>query len=87
MVIKNFFVILDDNIFVNILTNIDTCRYWHLSFFRPQFLTKNAKLSNLDEILYFTQTEGGELNGGNSFFVVFDTCQNWQLSIWVPVYF
>ena len=30
--------------------NIDTCRYWHLSSFRPQFWTKNGKSSNFDEI-------------------------------------
>ena len=53
--------------------NTDTCRYWHLSSFRPQFWTKNGKSSNFNEILYFAQTEGGECNGGNSF------CDSWRI--------
>ena len=63
--------------------NIDTCRHWHLSSFRPQFWTKNGKSSNFDENLYFAQT-GGEFNGDNSFLwfltpVNIDNCQYWYL--------
>ena len=75
-----------DNSFLWFLTsvNIDTCSYWHLSSFRPQFWTKNGKSSNFDEILYFAQTEGGEFNGDNSFLwfltpVNIDNCQYWYL--------
>ena len=69
--------------------NIDTCRYWHLSSFRPQFWTKNGKSSNFNEILYFAQTEGGECNGDNSFLwfltpVNTDKCQYWYLLSFRP---
>ena len=47
--------------------NIDNCRYWYLSSFRPQFWTKNGKPSNFDKILYFAQTKGGEFNDDNSY--------------------
>ena len=46
---------------------LEACQYWHLSCFGPQFYTKNSKSFNLDEILLFTQSESGKLNGGNSF--------------------
>ena len=66
-----------DNSFLWFLmsVNIDTCWYWHLSSFRPPFWTKNGKSSNFDEILYFAQTEGGEFNGDNNFFLILDGCQ------------
>ena len=53
-----------DNSFLWFLTpvNIGNCQYWYLLSFRPQFLTKNDKCSSFDEILYFTQNEGGEFN-------------------------
>ena len=65
--VTSFFVILE------------ACQYWHLSSFGPQFWTKNAKSFNFDEILLFTQTEGGKLNGNNSLLwfikaVNIDTC-------------
>ena len=58
---------------------LEACQYWHLSSFGPQFWTKNAKSFNFDEILLFTQTEGGKLNGNNSLLwfikaVNIDTC-------------
>ena len=43
--------------------NIDNCQYWYLLSFRSQYLNKNGKCSSYDESLYFTQNEGGELNG------------------------
>ena len=62
-----------DNIFgdswrlsILIPVDISTCRYWHQSIL-AQFWTKNGKSSNFGEILYFTQTEGGEFKGDNSF--------------------
>ena len=68
------------------------CDSWGLSFLAPVdigncHLSPNVKSSNFDETLYFTQTEGGEFNGDNSFFVILDACQYWQLSILVPVIF
>ena len=53
-----------DNSFLWFLTpvNIGNCQYWYLLSFRPQFLTKNNKSPSFDEILYFTQNEGGEFN-------------------------
>ena len=53
-----------DNSFLWFLTpvNIGNCQYWYLLSFRPQFLTKSDKCSSFDEILYFTQNEGGEFN-------------------------
>ena len=43
--------------------NINNCQYWYLLSFRSKFSTKNGKCSSFDEILYFTQNEGGEFNG------------------------
>ena len=63
---------------------LEACQYWHLSCFGPQFYTKNSKSFNLDEILLFTQTESGKLNGGNSFFVIDEGCQHWYVLSFRP---
>ena len=68
---------------------LDTCQYWHLWSFRPQFWNKNGKSSNFDEILYFAQTERGEFNGDNSFLwfltpANIENCQYWYLLSFSP---
>ena len=55
--------------------NIDTCWYWHLSSFRSQFWTKNAKFSNFEEIWYLDKPRVV-----NSMVTIF-FCGSWRLSI------
>ena len=69
---------------VNSMVTIGFCDLWYLSSVRLYFWTNNGKCFTFYEILYSTQSDGGEFNSDNNFLwfsmpIKFDTCQYWHL--------